>query len=65
VQGVVELMAVVGTDGRIHDLRLLSGNPLLAPAAIDAVRRWLYKPTYLNGDPVEVMAPITVTFKLN
>lgn len=65
VQGVVELMAVVGTDGRIRELRLLSGNPLLAPAAIDAVKRWLYKPTYLNGDPVEVMAPITVTFKLN
>lgn len=65
VAGVVELLAVVGTDGRIRELQLLSGNPLLAPAALDAVKRWVYKPTYLNGMAVEVMAPITVTFKLN
>jgi periplasmic protein TonB len=65
VQGVVELMAVVGTDGRIRELKLISGNPLLTQAALDAVRRWVYRPTYLNGDPVEVMAPVTVSFKLN
>ncbi len=65
IQGVVELLAVVGTDGRIRELRLLSGSPLLAPAAMDAVKHWIYRPTYLNGDPVEVMAPITVNFKLN
>jgi protein TonB len=65
VQGVVELLAVVGTDGKIRELKLLSGSPLLAPAAIDAVKRWIYRPTFLNGDPVEIMAPITVTFKLN
>lgn len=65
IQGVVELLAVVGTDGRIRELRLLSGSPLLAPAAMDAVKHWVYRPTYLNGDPVEVTAPITVNFKLN
>jgi protein TonB len=65
VQGVVELLAIVGTDGRIRELKLLSGNPLLVPAAAEAVRRWLYQPTLLNGDPVEIMAPITVTFRLN
>ncbi|HWC97921.1 MAG TPA: energy transducer TonB [Candidatus Sulfopaludibacter sp.] len=65
VQGVVELMAVVGTDGRVRELKLVSGSPLLSPAAIEAVRRWVYRPTFLNGDPVEVSAPITVTFRLN
>ncbi len=65
VQGVVELLAVVGTDGRIRELRLLSGSPLLAPAAINAVKQWVYRPTLLNGEAVEIMAPITVTFKLN
>ena len=65
VQGVVELLAVVGTDGRIRELKMLSGSPLLAPAAIDAVKRWVYRPTFLNSEPVEIMAPITVTFKLN
>jgi protein TonB len=65
IQGVVELMAVVGVDGRVRELKLISGSPLLAPAALDAVRQWLYRPTYLNGDPVEVTAPITVTFRLN
>jgi periplasmic protein TonB len=49
----------------VRELKLISGSPLLAPAALEAVRQWLYRPTYLNGDPVEVTAPITVTFRLN
>lgn len=65
VQGAVELLAIVGTDGRIRELSLLSGSPLLAPAAMEAVRRWVYRPTFLNDSPVEIMAPITVNFKLN
>jgi len=65
ISGVVELEAVVGIDGRIRELKLKSGSPLLAPAAIDAVRQWIYEPTTLNGEPVEVIAPITVTFRLN
>jgi outer membrane biosynthesis protein TonB len=44
---------------------VLSGHPLLTKAALDAVSQWLYRPTTLNGEPVEVIAPIIVTFRLN
>jgi protein TonB len=64
VSGPVELEGVIGTDGRIHELRALRGNPLLVPAALDAVRQWVYEPTLLNGNPVEVVAPIMVIFRL-
>ncbi|MGB7761056.1 MAG: energy transducer TonB [Bryobacteraceae bacterium] len=64
ISGPVELEGIIGTDGRIRDLRALSGNPLLVPAALEAVRRWVYEPTLLNGKPVEVIAPITVIFRL-
>jgi protein TonB len=65
ISGEVRLEGVIGTDGRIRELQVLSGNPLLTKAALDAVSQWLYRPTTLNGDPVEVIAPITVTFRLN
>jgi len=65
VQGVVELVGVIATDGHLKELRLVSGHPLLAHAAIEAVSQWIYRPTTLNGEPVEVVAPITVTFRLN
>jgi len=65
IGGVVELIAVIGTDGRVKDLRLKSGHPLLARAALDAVSRWIYRPTTLNDTPIEVEAPITVTFRLS
>jgi protein TonB len=64
VSGPVDLEGVIGTDGRIHELRALRGNPLLVPAALEAVRQWVYEPTLLNGSPVEVVAPITVNFRL-
>ena len=64
VSGVVELLGVLGTDGRIHELKVLRGHPLLIRAAVDAVRQWIYAPTLLNGQPVEVTAPITVNFIL-
>jgi protein TonB len=64
ISGDVVLHGVIGTDGRIRELRLLRGHPLLAPAALDAVRQWVYRPTRLNGVPVEVEAPITVHFTL-
>jgi protein TonB len=64
ISGTVELEGVIGTDGRLRELRVLRGHLLLAPAALDAVRQWVYEPTYLNGEPVEVVAPISVTFKL-
>jgi protein TonB len=62
--GTVKLEGIIGTDGRIRELRALSGNPLLVPAALNAVRQWIYEPTLLNGKPVEVIAPITVNFRL-
>ena len=65
ISGTVELTGIIGADGRIRELRVLSGHPLLAKAALDAVRQWIYEATLLNGEPVEVIAPITVTFRLN
>jgi protein TonB len=64
IQGVVQLEGVIGTDGRIHELKVLSGHPLLIKAAVEAVQQWLYHPGTLNGELVEVIAPITVTFRL-
>lgn len=65
VSGTVELLGVLGTDGRIHELKVLRGHPLLVNAALDAVRQWVFEPTLLNGQAVEVAAPITVNFILN
>lgn len=64
ISGPVELEGIIGTDGRIRELHVLKGNPMLAPAALDAVSQWVYAPTLLNGKPVEVIAPITVIFRL-
>jgi protein TonB len=65
ISGTVELLGVLGTDGRIHELKVLRGHPLLINAALDAVRQWIFQPTLLNGQAVEVAAPITVNFILN
>ena len=65
ISGVVELLGVLGTDGRIHELKVLRGHPLLINAALEAVRQWVFEPTLLNGVAVEVAAPITVNFILN
>ncbi len=64
IAGVVHLVGTIAKDGTIRNLQLIGGHPLLARAAMDAVRQWLYKPTLLNGEPVEVIAPIDVTFTL-
>ena len=64
IQGAVELSAVIGKDGKIQDLKVISGQPMLAQAAINAVRQWRYKPYVLNGQPVEVQTTITVNFKV-
>ena len=61
---VVVLAAVISKEGTVESLRVVSGNPLLNQAALDAVKQWLYRPTLLNGDPVEVETTITVTFTL-
>ena len=65
ISGVVKLEGIIAVDGHLRQLTVLSGHPLLAPAALDAVRQWIYEPTILNGAPVEVIAPIIVTFTLN
>jgi protein TonB len=65
VQGTIKLQAIIAVDGTIKNLRLISGPPLLVNAAVDAVRRWQYKPTLLNGSPVEVITEIDVNFTLN
>jgi periplasmic protein TonB len=64
IAGVVRLIGIIAKDGTIQNLQLVSGHPLLARAAMDAVRQWVYKPTLLNGLPVEVIAPIEVNFTL-
>lgn len=64
ISGTVRLEAVIGRDGVIQSLQVMSGNPWLAQAALDAVRQWVYRPTLLNGEPVEVLTQIDVNFKL-
>jgi len=65
IQGIVLLLAEIGTDGAIHNLTLVSGEPSLAKAAIKAVKQWKYKPYYLEGKPVEVETQIQVNFALS
>ena len=64
IQGVVVLTAIIDKNGNIQNLRLVSGHPMLTPAAINAVKQWRYKPFLLNGQPVEVETTVTVTFEL-
>jgi len=65
IQGSVLLQAEISKDGAIENLHLISGHPMLAPAAIEAVKQWKYKPYILNGEPVEVETQITVNFTLS
>jgi protein TonB len=65
IEGTVVLLAVIGTDGSVKDVRVESGSPLLAQAAIDAVKQWRYKPYLLNGVPVEIDSRITVNFTMS
>lgn len=65
ISGTVRLVGIVGKDGTIENLQLVSGPPLLVQAALEAVRQWIYRPTLLNGEPVEVIAPIDVIFTLS
>jgi TonB family protein len=65
VQGVVRLNVIVGKDGTVQNLLVASGPPELAPAALEAVRQWVYKPTLLNGNPVEVSSVVDINFTLS
>ncbi|MGP0018246.1 MAG: energy transducer TonB [Candidatus Sulfotelmatobacter sp.] len=64
IQGTVVLQAQISKDGSIENLTLVSGHPMLAPAAIEAVKQWKYKPYLLNGEPVEVDTQVQVNFTL-
>jgi len=65
ISGTVELSAIIGRDGRVQDLKVVKGHPLLVQAALDAVKNWVYRPTLLNGEPVEVSTTIDVNFTLS
>lgn len=64
IQGTVRFNAIIGRDGAIANLTVVSGHPLLVPSALEAVRQWKYQPTLLNGEPVEVVTQIDVNFTL-
>jgi protein TonB len=64
-EGTVRLHAIISRDGRITSLDVISGHPFLVKAALDAVQLWRYRPTMLNGEPVEVETSITVIFRLH
>jgi protein TonB len=65
ISGTVRLHAIISKNGSIQSLEVISGHPLLVRAAMDAVQQWRYKPTLLNGEPVEVDTTIDVIFSLN
>jgi len=64
-EGRVELHAVIGVDGTISALEVISGDPLFIQSALSAVRQWRYRPTILNGQPIEVDTHITVIYTLD
>jgi|SRR5687767_5519372 len=65
IQGVVKLSAVIAKDGTIQQLEVISGHPLLVPSALEAVKQWVYQPTLLNSEAVEVVTQIDVNFTLS
>jgi len=65
VEGTVEFTAIISKQGTIENLQLLRGHPLLVNAARQAVLQWRYRPTLLNGEPVEVITDIVVKFTLS
>jgi protein TonB len=65
ISGTVRLHAIIGKNGGVEQLEVMSGHPLLVQAALDAVRQWKYQATTLNGEPVEVDTTIDVIFSLN
>jgi periplasmic protein TonB len=65
IQGTVELRAIISKTGTIENLTVLNGHALLAGAAVEAVRRWRYRPYLLNNEPIEVETEVTVNFRLD
>jgi len=65
VEGTVRLTATIDKDGKVDKVETVSGHPILEQAAVEAVKKWRYRPTVLNGEPVEVVTTIDVIFKLS
>ena len=63
-EGRVELHAIIGTDGTIQSLQIVAGDPMFLRSALDAVQEWRYRPTILNGQPVEIDTYITVVYTM-
>jgi protein TonB len=64
IEGTVKLRAFVGKNGSVENVEVVSGAPLLASDAVDAVRQWRYKPTLLGNRPIEVAQDVTIVFRL-
>jgi protein TonB len=64
ISGTVKLVGIISRDGTVRELKVIQGHPLLVKSAVAAVMQWLYSPTLLNGEPVDVIAPIDVNFTL-
>jgi protein TonB len=62
-QGAVQIEATINKEGSVINPKVVHGDPVLARAALDAVRQWRYKPYYLDGEPVEIQTEISITFK--
>jgi periplasmic protein TonB len=65
IQGLVVLRAMISREGKIENVQVISGHPMLVKSAMDAVLQWRYRPYYLNGEPVEVETQVTVNFTLS
>lgn len=63
IEGAVVLRATVALDGNLKDITVVSGDPILAAAALEAVKQWRYQPSKINGEPVEALHDVTITFK--
>jgi TonB family protein len=64
IQGVVKMNVTIGEDGTVRNIEVISGHPLLVPPSMEAVKDWIYRPTLLNGKPVEVITQVEVNFTL-
>jgi protein TonB len=64
IKGLVRLDAVIGADGKVQELKAISGSPLLIKAAMGAVKNWRYQPTLVNGEAVEVATEIDINFTI-
>ena len=64
ISGTVKLLGIISREGTVRELKVIEGHPLLVKSAVAAVMQWLYRPTLLNGEPVDVIAPIEVNFTL-